>query len=266
MPNVPNQFPNIDLPGAEYSSFAPNATIAIQGRRRKQFILASGPSLPPIPVNGLANPSSEAESPPIIGRNPPLEGDYVEAYVSDTMWAAVGMTVTWGGGTFRVNNVSPGDIDLLTLIAPPQAIPGFDAPVSGFPPAPGAKASIFPLGGGGQSSLVLESGFLPSSGIYIHFFWLLAIPTAPVVLTNAQAGLSLENPPVFSNYPLGSPAIPSASLNVPQNVLIDRDRLVVARDIFSAGAGTDLSLVAALEPATPGIARIVYTRLDGFQE
>lgn len=36
MPNVPAQFPNIDLPGAEFFSLAPNATVALQGRRRFQ--------------------------------------------------------------------------------------------------------------------------------------------------------------------------------------------------------------------------------------
>jgi hypothetical protein len=34
LPNTPAQFPNIDLPGAEYLSLAPSATVAIQGRRR----------------------------------------------------------------------------------------------------------------------------------------------------------------------------------------------------------------------------------------
>lgn len=119
--------------------------------------------LPPIPVNDFANPSSEAQTPPVMGRNPPLAADpeegiqaeYVEAYVNNTMWAAVGMTVMWGGGTFLVNGVSPGNIDLLTVIAPPQAIPGFPAPGTGDSPAPGAKAPI--LSGGISGSRFIKN-------------------------------------------------------------------------------------------------------------
>jgi len=39
MPNVPQQVPNIDLPGAEYFALAPNRTIAMGGRRRRQQTL-----------------------------------------------------------------------------------------------------------------------------------------------------------------------------------------------------------------------------------
>lgn len=38
MPNVPIQQPNVDLPGAEYFSLAPNRTLALQGRRRFNVI------------------------------------------------------------------------------------------------------------------------------------------------------------------------------------------------------------------------------------
>lgn len=37
MANQPIQYPNVDLPGAEYFSLAPNRTIALQGRRRFAF-------------------------------------------------------------------------------------------------------------------------------------------------------------------------------------------------------------------------------------
>lgn len=54
MPNVPAQFPNIDLPGAEFFSLAPNASVALQGRRRFSVF----PTATSVPASGQALLSS----------------------------------------------------------------------------------------------------------------------------------------------------------------------------------------------------------------
>lgn len=53
MPNTPAQFPNFDLPGAEWFALAPNANIAIQGRRRVEMYLPP-PYYTAVPAGGTA--------------------------------------------------------------------------------------------------------------------------------------------------------------------------------------------------------------------
>lgn len=231
MPNTPAQFPNIDLPGAEYLSLAPNGTIAIQGRRRKQFPVATVTFL-------FQNSGGQLPSP-----NPPLVGTIFPVVTnkpsSDLLGATAGTVMTLRGGTYiTVNLAPPYQFDLQVTQQSTSALASGDrfVYVSG-PLVPGAP------------SMLLESNFLPSSGIYIHFFWLTGAD-----LTGALAGLSLANPPLIGDYLLGSPFAPT-----------DRDRLVIGKDIFSQPASSDLSL-AAVAPAGAAIARIIYTRLDGFLE
>lgn len=51
MANTPAQLPNIDLPGAEYFSLAPNRTVALSGRNRRRF--ASASTTVPASANGF---------------------------------------------------------------------------------------------------------------------------------------------------------------------------------------------------------------------
>lgn len=57
MPNQTIQYPNIDLPGAEYLSLAPNRTVAIQGRRRKVI----GSTVTAIPSDGFGTITATAQ-------------------------------------------------------------------------------------------------------------------------------------------------------------------------------------------------------------
>lgn len=131
-----------------------------------------------------------------------------------------------------------------------------------------------------NTTVVLESPFTPTSGVFVHFFHFDFIPAAPgLSLSNAQAGLSMQTIPFTGDYPLGNPVISTLVFNISSTVLTDRDRFVCEKDILAANfppgaTGNQLSLATAMtiNNTTAGAiqfatsATIIYTRLDGITE
>lgn len=197
-PNTPVQFPNFDLPGAEWLSLAPNANIAIQGRRR---VIIAVPDFgqPPFPVQtGLAQ-----------------------------------FTIT--------QNIEP----------------------------------VFPL----------------TAGIYLHYMTLSFAPDTHyggILIFNARMGFGsdagyapngVSTIPFTSGdvaYDIGTPFAANLTPITSQPIIIERDVLILARDIaamsdfngfLNVGAEVSVSNNQADGPLGAKIyLKLVYTRLDGFTE
>lgn len=184
MPNQPTQLPNIDLPGAEYLSLAPNATLALGGRRRV------------------------------------------------------------------FNRVAPVSVPATTAI------------------------NI-------TNNVVLENPITPTSGIFLHYFFLAFLGLGPGIglqLNSSQAGLSFEVTGFSCDYPLGNPVLTQPTPDISVITLTDRDRLIACKDIINVGTGPEnrsilqLATIMAVNNPTSGAinatsaAVIIYTRLDGLTE
>jgi hypothetical protein len=136
-----------------------------------------------------------------------------------------------------------------------------------------------------NTSVLLETGFTQTAGIYLHDTWLLALPgdsSGENQILSTTMGLSLNANPATAAYQLGIPILTQITPGGGTIALRDQEKLITQRDISLAQ-----TLIGPFVPAgslfftfdafiknndlvSPHnfqlTAVIIYTRLDGFVE